>query len=47
MNNYTQFDWASDRLARTNWADEEDRMFRSIDKKLNNRRKSKKRKSNK
>lgn len=35
---YTQFDWASDRLARTTWADDEDRMMRAIDRKLNNKK---------
>lgn len=36
---YTQFDWASDRLARTSWADEEDRMMRAIDRKKKNNKK--------
>lgn len=31
MNKYTQFDWASDRLAREQGADEEDRMIGAID----------------
>lgn len=39
MNNYTQYDWASDRQARMTWADEEDRLFTRIDKRLQNGRK--------
>ncbi|MBO7509932.1 MAG: hypothetical protein J6T35_02005 [Bacteroidales bacterium] len=35
--NYTQFDWASDRLARTTWADEEDRMMGRIDRTMRKR----------
>lgn len=31
---YTQFDWASDRLARSNWADAEERLLRGIDKRI-------------
>lgn len=36
---YTQFDWASDRLARTTWADEEDRMMSGIDRRMNKKNK--------
>ncbi len=39
MSKYTQFDWASDRLARTSWADEEDRLMGAIDRRLNKRTK--------
>lgn len=38
---YTQFDWASDRLARSNWADSERSLFKGIDKGI---KKSKKKK---
>ena len=40
--NYTKFDWASDRLARTTWADEEDRMIRGIDRRMDKKNKAKK-----
>lgn len=43
--NYTQFDWASDRLARASWADEEDRLIARIDRRMSKR--SKRAKSNK
>jgi len=36
---YTQFDWASDRLARMNWADEEERLLGDIDRRMRKRRK--------
>ena len=36
---YTQFDWAVDRLARERWADEEERMMDGIDRRLNKRTK--------
>lgn len=42
---YTQFDWASDRLARLSWSDEEDRMIGAIDRRMNKR--TKRSKSNK
>ena len=32
---YTQFDWATDRLARTTWADEEERLMDGIDRRAN------------
>lgn len=35
---YTQFDWATDRLARTTWADEEERLFDGIDRRTNRQR---------
>lgn len=31
---YTQIDWASDMLARTNWANEEERLMNEIDKSM-------------
>lgn len=34
---YTKYDWASDRFARLNWQDEEDRMMSRIDKSLRKR----------
>ena len=34
---YTQFDWASDRLARATWADEEERMMGAIDRSMRKR----------
>ena len=37
--NYTQFDWASNRLARTTWADDEDRLITRIDRRMNKRAK--------
>ena len=37
---YTQYDWASDRLASERWADEEERMISGIDKRLNNNKKN-------
>lgn len=39
---YTQFDWASDRLARTSWAEDEDRMMAGIDRRMNKKNKAKK-----
>ena len=33
--NYTQFDWASDRLARTTW--DEDEFLGTIDRRMNKR----------
>jgi hypothetical protein len=36
---YTQIDWASDMLARTNWANEEERLMNEIDRRLNKRTK--------
>lgn len=43
--NYTQFDWASDRMSRTICADEEDRLIARIDRRMSKR--SKRAKSNK
>ena len=40
---YTQFDWASDKLARTEWAESEDRLMNGIDRSM----KRKPRKNNK
>ena len=37
MSKYTQFDWASDRLARTTW--DEDEFLGTIDRRLNKRTK--------
>lgn len=45
---YTQFDWASNRLARTTWADEEERIMERIDRaraKRNKRNKKNNRKN--
>lgn len=36
---YTQYDWASDRLARLSWADEEDRLLNGIDRRMSKRSK--------
>lgn len=38
---YTQFDWASDRLARSNWEDAEERLFKKIDKGIKKNKKKK------
>jgi len=43
MNNYTQFDWAVDRLSRSRWEDEEERLMNGIDRRM----RTKKTKSNK
>ena len=32
--NYTQYDWASDRLARLNWLDAEEGLIAGIDKRM-------------
>lgn len=42
MSKYTQFDWATDRLARTSWADEEERMIRRMDRKVKRTKSNKK-----
>lgn len=34
---WTKFDWASDRLAREQWADMEERMMNGIDKRMRRR----------
>lgn len=39
MSKYTQFDWAADRLTRTSWADDEERMMAGIDRRMNKRSK--------
>lgn len=31
---YTQYDWASDRLARKTWEDEESEMIRGMDRRM-------------
>ena len=41
-NKYTQFDWASDRLARQRWAEDEERLVESIDRKRERRKKHRK-----
>lgn len=43
--NYTQFDWAADRLARTSWADEEERIMERIDRARTKRNKKNNRKN--
>ena len=35
--NYTKFDWASDRCARTAWIDDEERLIASIDRRMSRR----------
>lgn len=35
---YTQYDWASDRLARMTWEDEENRMLSGIDRRMRKNR---------
>ena len=42
-NNYTQFDWAADRLSRSRWADEEERMMERIDRRIRKEKKLNKR----
>ena len=37
MSNYTQYDWASDRLSRTTW--DEDSFLSGIDRRMNKRAK--------
>lgn len=34
MSKYTQFDWASDRMSREQWADDEERMIGAIDRSM-------------
>lgn len=43
---YTQYDWASDRLARTNWADEEERLLDGIDRRMRRTKRTKYNKKN-
>lgn len=45
MANYTKYDWASDRMSRMNWADEEDRLITRLDRRMSKR--SKRTKNNK
>ena len=45
MSNYTKFDWASDRMSRMSWADDEDRLIARIDRRMSKR--SKRTKNNK
>lgn len=40
---YTQYDWASDRLARQSWADDEERLLNGIDRRM---RRTKRNRSN-
>lgn len=46
MANYTKYDWASDRMSRMNWADEEDRLITRLDRRMNKRSKRAKNKKN-
>ncbi len=44
---YTQFDWACDRSAREQWADEEERLLNEIDGRMRRRDKRQKRMNHK
>ena len=39
---YTKYDWASDRLARQRWADDEERLVERIDRNRERRKKHRK-----